>query len=318
MQLRQLIEKYPDLLTQFLDLSGTSIILLADENFNLILCNHNLKHKLHLSRDPLGIKLASILCPLEESELNLIGSHPGSTPVPQILQLCNTDNLYRCYCYRVEKGYLILGDQTGSTENEILQSMTYLNNELSDLSRELSKKNRELERANERIKELARQDYLTGLFNRRYFQERLKEMVALSRRHNLFFSLLLLDIDHFKTVNDTYGHDAGDEVLSALGEILLRESRQEDLAARFGGEELILMLPQTSAREVLAQDKRIRERFALKELPVSEQITFSSGIAEYSQRDSEDSLIKKADMALYQAKEGGRNRGVIYEETNGA
>ena len=308
----ELVKQYPELFARFLSLSGTSLVLVTDESYTLTFCNESLMQKMHLPQDPIGAHLESILCPLENEELSLNISSSSQSLVPQIFQLCTTDFLYRCYSYKIDEGYLILGDKVGSTENEILESMSHLNNELSQMSRELSKKNRELQRANIKITQLARTDYLTGLSNRSYFQERFKEIFALTQRHELELTILLADLDHFKRINDTYGHDVGDKVLQAFGSILIRECRTEDLPARYGGEELIIMLPKTASTGAVAMYERLRDELLRSAiLPASDFITFSAGIAVYEERDTESSLLKKADDALYEAKNNGRDSCVV-------
>jgi diguanylate cyclase (GGDEF)-like protein len=309
----QLVEAHPDVLAQFLNLSGTSIVLLTDEEYILTFCNEGLKQKLHLPQKPVGQHLGSILCPLEDTETSLILSRHANGLVPQIFKLCHSEILYRCYSFRIPEGYLVLGDRIGSTDNEIIESMAYLNNELSSRSRELSKKNRELQRANAKIVQLSRTDPLTGLANRRYFRERFKESLALAKRHKIDLSVLLSDLDQFKRINDTHGHDVGDRVLQAFGRIVADSSRQEDLAARYGGEEFIILMPQTSPQEARAACDRLRSRLAgLDVLPAPASVSLSAGITGYREGDSEDTLIKRADDALYEAKRSGRNQCVVF------
>lgn len=307
-----IVERHPEIIARFLDISGTSIVLTADEAYTVIFCNENLLQKLHLPQKPNGLHLSMILSPLEDAPLSLTVSRQGQGLVPQIFRLGSSETLYRCYTHRVRGGYLVLGDKVGLTENEILESMSQLNNELTAMSRELSKKNRELQQANAKIRSLARTDSLTGLANRSFFQERFREALALSARHGPELALLLADLDHFKGINDTYGHDAGDEVLQAFGSLLAAESRTEDLPARFGGEEFIIMMPKTSAAGAQQVDARLRDRLPRIETPsFPGRVTFSAGIAEQTAEDTEESLIKKADNALYQAKRNGRDRCVV-------
>jgi diguanylate cyclase (GGDEF)-like protein len=313
MRMAQIVERYPTLLAQFLDLSGTSILLLTDEEYTVTFCNDGLMRKMHLPQKPVGAHIGSVLCPLEDGELSLIVSRQANGLVPQIFRLCYTEILFRCYSHKIEGGYLVLGDRVGSTENEIIESMAHLNNELSAMSRELSKKNRELQRANAKIVELSRTDPLTGLSNRRYFQERFQEGLAMAKRHGLDLSLLLMDLDNFKRINDTHGHTVGDKVLQSFGRIIAATCRTEDLPARFGGEEFIVLMPQTSGREAQAVEERLRSRIAeTGALPAPDGVTFSAGIVQYAKGDSEESMISNADRALYEAKSSGRNRCVIF------
>lgn len=304
------VKNNPDIMSAFLDASGTVIAVLTDENYIISDCSQNLPRSLHLPDKPLGRYLGNLLCPLEGEEFSLLVSRELGAMLPSMLKLCYTDILYRCYAFEVENGFLMLGDRMGGTDNEVLESMSMLNNELSELSRELGKKNREIEKANQKITELSRTDPLTGLANRRYFQERYEEAFAFSKRHEFPLSLVMMDIDHFKHVNDAYGHDAGDEVLKAFGAILKDSCRTEDFPARFGGEEFIAFLPRTAQNEALVFGNRVRKAFSSADiLHNGENITISAGIAELKpEEDTREGLVRRADQALYEAKEKGRNR----------
>jgi diguanylate cyclase (GGDEF)-like protein len=150
---------------------------------------------------------------------------------------------------------------------------------------------------------LAVRDGLTGLANHRHFQEVLANELTRAKRGGQPLSLALLDLDHFKSLNDTFGHPKGDEVLVALARLLEQEVRSIDTVARYGGEEFVLVLVQThleGAREVA---ERIRERVAGNHFPVERQVTISIGLASFpADAETKDLLIAKADRALYRAK----------------
>lgn len=174
----------------------------------------------------------------------------------------------------------------------------------------LSRESRRL-RAEEQIRELALTDALTGLPNRRAFKDSLGRHAGLALRNNGKLALLLVDIDHFKRVNDRYGHIAGDEALSALAGILSASLRQGDLAARLGGEEFAVLLPTEDVSGAIALAERLREEVAATPLPTSRgkiTITISIGlaVAEAPGIDAEG-LVAEADAALYGAKAAGRN-----------
>ncbi len=165
----------------------------------------------------------------------------------------------------------------------------------------------------EHARRLAKLDSLTGLYNHRFFQERLGEEIKRSERHARPLALLLLDIDHFKEFNDTHGHMTGDAVLREVSRLLLESSRAEDIVARYGGEEFALILPETAREgaEVLAgRVKRIFESSRLEErdLPRNTKITVSIGVASWRPESTKESLLEAADQALYRAKREGRNR----------
>lgn len=171
---------------------------------------------------------------------------------------------------------------------------------------------------NARLYSLAITDSITKLYLNRYFHFRLDEEVARSRRYNSTISLLMLDIDHFKLVNDTYGHQQGDAVLKDVSKILKKNVRNTDIAARYGGEEFAIILPETTIADAKIVADRIRSDVAKHEFqsviygqqPV--KCTISIGVAGFPlNADSKDSLIQKADNSLYKAKGTGRNKVVL-------
>jgi len=171
----------------------------------------------------------------------------------------------------------------------------------------------ELKRSNDMLRTLSITDPLTHLHNRRHLMEMVEKEFQRASRKGAHLSLIILDIDYFKKVNDTYGHQEGDRVLTILADIVRRRLRSYDLAARYGGEEFVLLLPETPVHEALPIAERLR-------LEVQEHIfdgslqgqvlTISLGVATYpSPRiESIDSLFRQADEALYRAKQSGRNR----------
>jgi diguanylate cyclase (GGDEF)-like protein len=178
--------------------------------------------------------------------------------------------------------------------------------------------------ANARLHEetlgMAITDKLTGLRNRRLFDQHLNDETARSRRDGRPLALLLADIDHFKRVNDTYGHAAGDQVLQSVSRSVAAASRQADLAARFGGEEFAVLLPDTDAEGARLVAERIRSSVAGGPVRLADggdiAVTLSIGIA-IGPQDGEtpDRMLERADQALYSAKRAGRNRVFLYRET---
>lgn len=159
-------------------------------------------------------------------------------------------------------------------------------------------------------------DALTGVYNRRHFEDRLVAEAAYSSRHNSALALLLLDVDHFKRVNDTHGHPAGDAVLRHLGELLRRQVRAEDIPCRFGGEEFGILARGIGADSAAAFAERLRasvERAPIVTAHATLQITVSIGVATTtgSRPSTGELLVATADRALYQAKSSGRNRACI-------
>lgn len=174
----------------------------------------------------------------------------------------------------------------------------------------------EVIRLKEQFKQLSITDHLTGLFNRRYFHERGRAEFQRAKRYRLPLSLMMLDIDRFKNVNDGYGHAAGDEVLIRLAGILTQDLREVDLVGRLGGEEFGVLLPNTGLGEACNLAERLRKVVAESKVDVADgavrlDFTISIGVAEVKDNlVSLDQLISKADEALYEAKKTGRNRVV--------
>ena len=199
---------------------------------------------------------------------------------------------------------------------ERTDELAQANGKLAGALREIEHKNRALVLLNESLNIQATVDPLTGLFNRREFRNRLQSEWGRFKRHQGALSLVILDIDHFKKVNDSYGHDGGDAILEALGALLRAQQRRQDVVCRYGGEEFVILLPDTHLDAALTVAEGLRKRvqghaFRFKE--ARPRITISLGIAGAVENNpsSEDEFISLADQALYQAKSEGRNRAVV-------
>ena len=204
---------------------------------------------------------------------------------------------------------LLLGAEEHRHDSRLQTEIQRLANDLSVMMRESVRKNRELQAANETIERLARTDALTGLANRRSLQDALQLEIARAGRSEEGFSLLMADLDHFKSINDRYGHVTGDEALVRTAAVIKGQCRSYDVAARYGGEEFALLLPRTSIEAAVAMGERIRK--AIAEIDVSGcsgKITMSLGAASWIPDEPADALIARADAALYSAKHAGRNR----------
>jgi diguanylate cyclase (GGDEF)-like protein len=171
----------------------------------------------------------------------------------------------------------------------------------------------ELKRSNEMLKQLSNTDPLTRLYNRRYLMEMLEKERTRTKRKGTHLSVIMLDIDHFKKVNDLYGHQSGDEVLVTVAKLVTADLRRYDFTARYGGEEFVIALPETGHRDALMIAERVRHRIEQHRFngPLSQlRATASMGVATYptDTMESIDDLIRDADGALYRAKAAGRNR----------
>ena len=183
--------------------------------------------------------------------------------------------------------------------------------EIAERTTELKVNQMELMRANERLAQLAQHDTLTGILNRRGFFERAELEVVRSVRNGRTFSLVLADLDDFKAINDTYGHIAGDHCLRSIAQVMAANLRPTDLIARYGGEELIMLLPETNEESALKLAERLRQ--AVAELALSHnarpiRVTISLGVTSAREGKNLDALIADVDRALYAAKHGGKNQ----------
>jgi len=172
---------------------------------------------------------------------------------------------------------------------------------------------RQLEKELDQVSELVHQDHLTGTLNRRGMDDAFQRELSRADRLNASLCVSLLDIDHFKRLNDTYGHETGDEALIHLVRVVKEALRPSDVVARFGGEEFVIILPDTGMDEAVNVMTRVQRHLTKNFFLHDNQrllITFSAGVALRGPGENAESLISRADQALYQAKEAGRNRVV--------
>jgi diguanylate cyclase (GGDEF)-like protein/PAS domain S-box-containing protein len=185
---------------------------------------------------------------------------------------------------------------------------------------EQKRSNEQIRQLNARLEQLAMTDDLTGLFNRRSFFKRGAEEIKRSQRYQFPLSLLMMDIDEFKTVNDTYGHDAGDRILCLVADTLRLHSREVDMVVRLGGEEFGILLPNTEEADAIILAERLRLAVEGATGSIQDQqvgVTTSIGVAVFGKEiQNIDHLLKNADTAMYQAKNQGRNRVVVFNGKN--
>jgi diguanylate cyclase (GGDEF)-like protein len=190
---------------------------------------------------------------------------------------------------------------------------------LEQANKELLQKIEEIEKLQIKLREQAIRDPLTGLYNRRFFDEYFSNELIRSKRTNTPISLLMVDIDHFKSVNDRFGHDVGDQILEILGEILKSMFRASDVSCRFGGEEFLVLLPGLECDQAFNRAEDLRKHFeqATRDAEfLYSQVTISIGISNYPvHADNTRDLFRTADKALYNAKELGRNQVCCHSES---
>lgn len=224
---------------------------------------------------------------------------------------------------RYLSGFLTRFEDPGAESNfkvhfkELLSEVKKINNTSITLEQRLRAANKEVAALQEKLKKtewFASTDALTGLWNRHAFSDRLLQHMDASGKNNAELSLVMLDIDHFKNVNDTYGHLAGDDLLRVIAKTLKDFVRGKDVVCRYGGEEFIILLTDTPLSGAVRVAEKIRTHFAAmswkqKSTGVSiGNVTLSCGVSQYRKGESKESFVQRADVALYQSKRTGRNR----------
>ena len=167
---------------------------------------------------------------------------------------------------------------------------------------------RRLQRAEQEINRLAATDPLTGLSNRHAISRELNQELGRAIRYGSTLSLIMIDVDHFKSINDRFGHDVGDRVLVAVSDLIQLNIRSSDKAARWGGEEFLILAPETDAQGALEMAEKLCREVATRDFEYAERVTISAGLSQFRGGDDPDTLLKRADETLYQAKRTGRNR----------
>ena len=294
----------------YLDQITNLLIIIFNKNYLISNCNqtflkitgqsqNDLKQNNHLENYLINTKINDLLLPKTNKFKE------------QILQFKDVRiNIFKAksYIFKVNTDYILIGQQEKSNKN-LMEEVTRLNNELTNKSRQLTKKNIKLKKQKEKIKKLLRTDDLTNLNNRRSFNQFYDTLFSISQRYNDALSLIMFDLDNFKHFNDQYGHQAGDDLLKEIGKLLNKNTRKEDIAARIGGEEFYILLPNTKKQKSKNIAERLRRKISEISLDcISETATASFGVVELKQDESQDDFLIRVDTALYQAKNKGKNR----------
>ncbi len=249
-------------------------------------------------------------------ELSKLSSSHISQPVYQgIMNIGQENQAFHSVTgsiYKHENKLLLIAEYDIQDLEQLNATVIELNDELTQIQRDLINANRKLKRNEAKITRLMLTDQLTGIANRRHFDQQIKDELERHLRYQQPLSLVLADIDFFKQVNDTYGHAAGDEVICAFAETLNKNKRESDFVARIGGEEFIILFPHSNIAQAYAVTERIRTQFfERKYKKINRHISASFGISCLTDNDTSDSLLKRADRGLYQAKASGKNKVLV-------
>ena len=246
----------------------------------------------------------------------------GYADLGAVIEAVNDGRIFYYVTKPWEADQLLAIVRRGAERNRLLVENRRLLDELRRANRELEERvrrrtedleqrNRDLEEARQRVEELLRVDPLTGVANRRRLEEALDAEIEEGGRYAAPFSVIMVDLDHFKQVNDRYGHVVGDVTLQQAAHALATHVRRVDLVGRFGGEEFLIVSPHTGVADAGRLAERLRAVLEVQEMPFAGRITASFGVAEWRAGESRAELVGRADAALYRAKEKGRNRVVV-------
>lgn len=312
--LRDAIANHSDALSEWLTDSEKIFALLLSSDGTIRELNHAAQRILraNLAGGTSSKLWDYLVCSDTEHLQQRLSESEGARDTSFLLNLADGEQspvTWEARLLRCDGSFLLLATEEQRHDALFQNEILMLTNDLSIAIRDAAQKNRELKNANETIETLARTDGLTGLANRRMLEETLPREVARAGRLNESLSIIFVDVDHFKPINDEFGHRAGDQVLAQLGTIFKSQTRSYALAARFGGDEFVLLLPGTTREDAIVIAERIREKVATMAVPeYPRQVAISMGIAALVTGETGEGLVARADEALYRAKAKGGDR----------
>ncbi len=302
-------EENYQIILDYLNQSGSVSIVKIDRDLNIQDYNQVFSDTLGANLNISGMSLWNLILPEDVAVLK--SAIENDQPQVHFTIQYNNQPGINMAGHLVGSGdkYLLFCERTKISDDTIIQEISKLNNQMANITRELNKKNITLEKANATINKLLKIDSLTQISNRQHFMDYFRKMHAYAYRRSLPLSLVMADLDHFKNINDHYGHQVGDQVLIAFASLLQENSRAEDLAARYGGEEFIVLLVHADLEQGYVQAERMRNSMEIMEFGEQKiKATASFGVAAFENNETIEQLIGRADQALYQAKKAGRNR----------
>ena len=222
-----------------------------------------------------------------------------------------TTRTLRARVWRLDSRLRVVAEYDVDELERLNEKMLDLNRDYANTQLELTQANLKLRQREAQIVALTLTDSLTGLGNRRRFKQAMATEINRAQRTGGSLCAFMADLDHFKRVNDTFGHEVGDKVLAAFGDLLRRNIRSTEVAARIGGEEFVVLMPHTDLAESMATAERIRAATAAMRVgPISDGVTVSFGVAKLAADEDGDAFMRRVDKALYEAKHSGRDRVV--------
>jgi diguanylate cyclase (GGDEF)-like protein len=269
---------------------------------------------------PIGACVARFLIQPDFTTIASYGAEADGTIYRGLMtvgEYMGTTRSLRARIWRAHGELRLLAEYDIDELERLLDTVLELNHEYAKTQLDLAHINRKLEQREAQIVASSMTDPLTGVGNRRRLEQALAAEISRANGTGTRLCAIMADLDHFKRVNDTYGHVAGDSVLTAFGDLLRRHTRAIDIVARFGGEEFVVLTPNTDLENAVAIANRIRESLAacaIESLP--DPVTASFGVAEMARDEPGSGLLRRADAALYEAKYSGRNRVAIGKSPN--
>lgn len=213
--------------------------------------------------------------------------------------------------WRTNGQFRVLAEYDIEELERLYETVLELNRDYASTQLKLAQTNLKLQQREAQITAMSLTDQLTGTGNRRRLEQALTQEISRAERTQKGFCVIMADLDHFKRINDNHGHETGDKVLAAFGDLLCRQVRPIDIVTRFGGEEFVVLLPDTRLEQAAVVAERIRTALASMTIePLPNVVTVSLGVAEIAPDETGDALLRRVDKALYEAKSAGRNRVV--------
>jgi two-component system cell cycle response regulator len=276
-------------------------------SFDLILCDFNLP-------DVSGLELVDRIRQCCSTPIVMVTGENVTRTAAEAIRRGATDYIVKAGDYLLTIPLVI---EKNLTLAKIKRENEHLRADLEKALYDLRTKNTELEKSLRRVEEMAATDPLTGLYNRRHFGKVLEQLHSESLRYSTSLSCVMIDLDGYKQLNDTFGHAVGDQLLVVAGKVIAANMRRMDIAARYGGDEFILLLPHANIHEASAVVDRLREEYRLASAVVlrrNDGVSMSVGIASLGpEHAAGDQLVAAADAALYRAKRAGRGRSELHD-----